>query len=59
MPWGGFEGGCQKEAEGNLRDHEGQGPVLGLASRFPMEKRRAHRLCVSIAESRARSRIDA
>lgn len=26
-------GGREKEAEGDIRDHEGQGPVLGLASR--------------------------
>ena len=50
VPRRGFEGRRQKEVEGDLRDHEGQGPVLGLASRLFMEKRGAHSgPCASIA----------
>ena len=37
-PRGGPEGRCQEEIEGDLRDHEGQGPVLGLAGRLCIEE---------------------
>lgn len=40
-PWNGPENRLQEEIEGNLRDHGGQSPVLGLASLLTIESRRA------------------
>lgn len=61
MPRRGPEYRRQGEIEGDLRDHGGQDPVLGLAGRLPIEKAQGpwvlRRHCL-LGENQSRKSVD-